>query len=162
MSDQATFTMPSPTAEHQLLQQFVGKWRVDCQMFGEPGKPPTNTPATETVEAVGQFWTIGKFEMSMMGAPFVGRCTLGFEPHTSQFVMTWVDTMTPVLCTARGSKKGDSIVLEGDVFSCMTKSVVKHRFVHKLNSKDEHIFEMFMTMPGGPEIKLMTNTYKRA
>ena len=33
----------------------------------------------------------------MMGAPFVGRATLGYEPHTGKYVSTWIDSMSPVL-----------------------------------------------------------------
>jgi hypothetical protein len=98
----------------------------------------------------------------MMGAPFVGCATLGFEPHTGQFVTTWVDSMAPVHCLLRGKQKGDTITLEGSFFSCMTNSVLKHRTTEKHVNKNERIFEMFAVMPDGKEVKMMTNHYKRA
>ena len=161
MAEQATHTTPAPTAEHQLLQSYAGNWKVNCKIFPEPGKPMENT-ATETIERVGPFWTISKYEMNMMGTPFVGRNTLGYEPHNKQFVMTWIDSMAPVLCTARGTKKGDTLTFEGEFFSSATNQVSKHRFTEKLVSKDERLFEMFVTMPDGKEVKMMSSTYKRA
>jgi hypothetical protein len=98
----------------------------------------------------------------MMGAPFVGSAMMGFEPHTGEFVSTWVDSMMPTLCTLRGKQKGDTITMTGEFFSCMTNSVLKHRTTEKHINKNERVFEMFCTLPDGTEIKMMTNHYKRA
>lgn len=162
MTKQAEHTMPQPTAEHRLLKDHVGTWKVNCKIYMEPGKPPTETNAKETIEMVGEFWTASKYEMDMMGSPFTGRCTLGFEPHSGKFVSTWVDSMAPVMCYFSGKQKGDTITLEGEFFSCMTNSVLKHRTTEKHISKNERIFEMFCTMPDDKEIKMMSNHYKRA
>ena len=162
MTDQAAPPMPKPTTEHRLLKDHAGTWKVACKFYMEPGKPPMETNATEKIEMVGEFWTVSRYETQMMGAPFVGCATLGFEPHTGKFVSTWIDSMAPVHCTLTGKQKGDTISLEGSFFSCMTNSVLKHRATEKHISKNERIFEMFCTMPDGKEVKMMTNHYKRA
>ena len=162
MKDQAAPPMPKPTAEHQLLKDHVGKWKVACKFYMEPGQPPMESNATENVEAVGEFWTLSKFENQMMGMPFVGRATMGFEPHTGKFVSTWVDSMSPALFVLNGKQKGDTITMEGSAWSCMTNSILKHRTTEKHVGKNERIFEMYCTMPDGKEIKMMTNHYKRA
>ncbi len=154
--------MPQPTAEHQQLKDHAGTWKVACKFYMEPGQPPMETAATETIEMVGEFWTLSKYQADMMGMPFVGRATLGFEPHAGRFVSTWIDSMTPALFTFTGEQKGDTIVMEGEGWSCMTNAVLKHRTTEKHVSKNERIFEMFATMPDGKEIKLMTNHYRRA
>ncbi|MBL8858057.1 MAG: DUF1579 domain-containing protein [Planctomycetes bacterium] len=162
MTEQTEHQMPQPTAEHKLIQSLAGKWKVACKFYMDPSQPPMETAATEIVEKIGEFWTTSKFETTLMGAPFTGCCTFGYEAHNKQFVSTWVDSMAGVLCTLRGTKKGDTLMLDGEFFSCMTNSVLKHRVTDKLISKDEHIFEMFATMPDGKEIKMMTSHYKRA
>jgi hypothetical protein len=154
--------MPQPTAEHKLLKDSAGTWKVACKFYMEPGQPPMESTAKETVELVGEFWTLSKFENQMMGMPFTGRCALGYEPHSKQFVSTWIDSMAPVLCVLRGTKKGDTLTMHGEFWSCMTNSVLKHRTTDKFISKNEHVFEMFCTLPDGTEIKMMTNHYKRA
>jgi hypothetical protein len=161
-TQQAAPPMPQPTAEHRLLKEHAGSWKIACKFYMEPGKPPMETNAKETVEMVGEFWTVSKFETEMMGAPFVGRATLGFEPHSGKFVSTWIDSMTPTLCSLSGKQKGDTITLEGEFLSMATNTVLKHRTTEKRVSKDERIFEMFCTMPDGKEFKMMTNHYKRA
>ena len=160
MSDQ-TAEMPQPTAEHKAIADSAGKWNVACKFYMEPGKPPMETEAKETVEKVGEFWAISKFENDFMGMPFTGRCTLGYEPHNQQWVSTWVDSMAPALFVLRGKKKGDTIELKGDCWSCMTNSILPHRTTETWKGKNERIFEMFCTMPDGNEIKLMTSHYKR-
>jgi len=162
MKDQAAPPMPKPTTEHKLLKDHAGNWKVACKFYMDPSQPPMETTANETIEMVGEFWTVSKYETSMMGMPFVGRATLGFEPHSGKFVSTWVDSMAPVLCALTGKQKGDTIHMEGEFFSCMTNSVLKHRTTEKHVSKNERIFEMFAVMPDGKEFKMMTNHYKRA
>lgn len=162
MSEQSAPPMPQPTAEHKLLKEHAGTWKVACTFYMEPGQPPMESTAKETVEMVGEFWTLSKFENQMMGMPFTGRATLGYEPHSKQFVSTWVDSMAPVLCVLKGTQKGDTLTMHGEFWSCMTNSVLKHRTTEKTISKNERVFEMFCTMPDGTEIKMMTNHYKRA
>jgi hypothetical protein len=162
MTDQNAPPMPEPTTEHRLLRDHVGTWNVACKFYMEPGQPPMESKATEAIEMVGDFWTISKFQSEVMGAPFVGRATMGYDPHTGRYVSTWIDSMSPVLFHLTGTKKGDTITMEGNAFSCMTKSVLKHRTTLKYVGKNEQIFEMFCTMPDGKEIKMMTNHYRRA
>lgn len=162
MTDQTAPPMPKPTAEHRLLKDHAGTWKVACKFYMEPGQPPMETNATEKIEMIGEFWTVSRYETSMMGAPFVGAATLGFEPHSGRFVSTWIDSMMPVLCHLSGKQKGDTITLEGEFFSCMTNSVLKHRTTEKHISKNERVFEMFCVMPDGKELKMMTNHYRRA
>lgn len=161
MSEQAQM-MPQPTTEHQMLADHAGKWNVACKFYMEPGKPPMETPATESVEMVGPFWTISKYESNLMGMPFVGRATMGYEPHAQRFVSTWIDSCTPALFSFTGKQKGDTIEMRGEAWSCMTNSLLMHRTTEKHISKNERLFEMFCTLPDGTEIKMMTNHYRRA
>ena len=154
--------MPQPTTEHRALKDMAGKWKVACKFYMDPSQPPMESTATESVEMVGEFWTVSKFENQMMGMPFTGRATMGYEPHSGKYVSTWIDSMAPVLCTLSGKKKGDTIEMQGEFHSCMTNSVLKHRTTEKILGKNERIFEMFAVMPDGKEIKMMTNHYKRA
>jgi hypothetical protein len=154
--------MPQPTAEHKQLAEHAGTWKVHCKFYMEPGQPPMETDAKETIEMVGAFWTISKFESNMMGMPFVGRATVGYEPHAKRWVSTWVDAMTPALYVFHGQKSGDTLTFTGEAWSCMTNSILEHRTTEKRISKNEFLFEMFATMPDGKEIKMMSNLYKRA
>lgn len=154
--------MPQPTAEHNELLKMVGKWKVHCKFFMEPGQPPMETEASETVEAVGGFWLVCKFDSNFMGAPFSGRATMGYEPHAQRYVSTWIDSMSSALFHMTGSKRGDTVEMKGEAFSCMTNSVIMHRTVDRFVSANEHVFDMYCTLPGGHEVHMMSNHYKRA
>jgi hypothetical protein len=154
--------MPQPTAEHKLLKEHAGTWKVSCKFYMDPTQPPMEVEAKETVEMVGEFWTLSRHESSMMGMPFVGRATIGYEPHSGKYVSTWIDSCSPALCHFTGTIKGDTLTMTGDAWSCMTQSVLKHRTTEKRISKNERIFEMFCTMPDGKEVNIMTNHYRRA
>lgn len=154
--------MPQPTAEHALLKDHVGNWKVHCKFYMDPSQPPMETDATETIEMIGEFWTVSRFTSNMMGMPFTGCATMGFEPHTGKFVGTWMDSMAPAFFHMQGTQKGDTIEMRCKAFSCMTNSVLEHRTTEKHISKNERIFEMFVTMPDGNEMKMMTNHYRRA
>jgi hypothetical protein len=162
MKEQEAPPMPQPTAEHRQLKELVGKWNVACKFYMDPSQPPMEATATDKVEMVGEFWTIAKFECSMMGMPFTGVATVGYEPHNGQYVSTWIDSMAPALFRLTGKLKGETLEMKGDAWSCMTNSMLPHRTTEKRIGKDERLFELFCTMPGGKEIKMMSNHYKRA
>lgn len=162
MTEHTAPTMPQPTAEHSSLKQYVGKWNVDCNCYMEPGTPPMKMSATETIEMVGEFWTASRYEANFMGAPFVGRTTMGYEPHKGRYVMTWIDCMSPVLFHMTGTRQGDTITMTGKALSCHTNTELVHRTTWKTVHANEHHFEMFVTMPDGKEMKMMSSVYKRA
>lgn len=162
MSDPNAPPMPQPTAEHRQLLQYAGTWNVLCKFYMDPSQPPMEVQAKEIVEPVGEFWLVSKYSCDFMGAPFVGRSTLGYETHAKRYVSTWIDSMTPAFFQFTGAMKGSELHMEGMAFSCMTQSMLKHRTVDRFISKDEHVFEMYCTMPDGNECKMMTNHYKRA
>lgn len=70
-----------PTAEHKQLQENVGTWNVQCQYFWNPAEGPMETQGTETVEMLGEFWNVTRFETSIEGAPLIGRATIGYHPR---------------------------------------------------------------------------------
>ena len=162
MTDQAAPPMPQPTAEHIKLKQHAGTWNVACKFYMDPSQPPMEAQAKETVEMVGEFWTVSKYEVEMMGMPFVGRATLGYQPHTQEWVSTWVDSMSSHLFYFTGKEEGDTLTMTGEAWNCHVDAMCMHRTTEQRISSDEHIFEMFVTMPDGNEVKSMTMHYTRA
>jgi hypothetical protein len=128
----------------------------------DPTQPPMVCDAVEVYEAVGPFFVISKYETMFMGAPFVGRCTVGYDPHQKKWVSTWIDSCSAVLFHMTGTEKGDTITQTCQAFSCMTNQVAMHRSTNKRISANEMVMEMFQTMPNGAEVKTMNMHYKRA
>ncbi len=152
-----------PTPEHHRILSTVGAWKVACKFYMQPGQPPLETEATDTVEALGPFWTLSRFEGSMMGQPFSGVTTLGYEPAQQRFVSTWVDTMMPHLWYFTGGFIEDGKVLElkGQAPSMGGEGTAPWRITHTFESPDTMTLRMFTTLPDGPEVMTMENTYTR-
>ncbi|MEZ5966866.1 MAG: DUF1579 domain-containing protein [Planctomycetota bacterium] len=152
-----------PTAEHEWIMSHLGRWIVDCSFYMDPAQPPMKVEATDTVEAHGQFFTIAKFQANMMGTPFAGVATLGYDPTTKQFQSTWIDTMSPFLFFFTGALDASKKVLtmKGRAPDPMTKQLTDWRTVEEHLDANSRKFEMFVSM-GGHEVKLFTQIYRRA
>lgn len=162
MSDATGMEPPKPTAEHLRIQKLAGKWNVDCTFFMDPSQPPMQCKAVETFELVGPFWAVSKYETEFMGAPFVGRSTLGYDPRQKLWLSSWIDCMSPVQFQFTGTMKGDTLTMTGEAWSCMTNQVALHRITHRHVNADAWVAEMFQAMPDGKEFQMMRCAYRRA
>ncbi|MEM7308763.1 MAG: DUF1579 domain-containing protein [Planctomycetota bacterium] len=162
MSQEMEF--PQPTAEHNQLREHAGVWKVHSTFYmdPDPSTPPMEVEAKETIEMFGSFWTHSVYESDFMGQPFQGRATLGYDPEQKEYVSTWIDTMSPTYFQFRGNFEGDTLVMKGRAFDCMSKMEANYRTTELHKSPDERVFEMFMEMPDGNEFKMMTHVYTRA
>lgn len=59
--------MPPPVKEHAWLQQLVGEWESETEVFMEPGKPPMKGKGSEAARMLGGFWLVGEGKGEMMG-----------------------------------------------------------------------------------------------
>ena len=94
--------MPTPGPEHEMLKKDVGTWDATVEMF-MPGAPPSVSKGTEIVTMLGGFWQLSEFKSEMMGQPFEGRGTMGYDPAKKRYVGIWVDTMTPGFSTVEAT-----------------------------------------------------------
>ena len=155
---------PQPTREHARLMDMVGTWTVDCEFNMGPGQPLMKVQARDVCEAFGPFWVQSTFECDMFGAPYRGRGTNGFDPSSQEYICTWIDTMSPSHFLLKGKADASGKVIEsrGHGFDCMSGRMTDFRSREQVKSKDERVFEMFMTLPDGSEFKMFTHRYRRA
>jgi hypothetical protein len=155
---------PQPTTEHKKLAEHCGTWNVDCAFNIDPSQPPMKVKGKETVEMFGEFWTTSLFEAEMFGAPFKGKATLGYDPAMKKYVSTWIDTMNPNFYSFTGNfdKSGKVLEMSGEGYDCSSGRMTTFRTTENHKSKNERVFEMFMNMPDGEEVKLFTYVYRRA
>ena len=161
MSQEMEF--PQPTGEHDNLRAREGTWKVHSSFYMDPNPetPPMVVEAKETVEAFGPFWIRSVYESEFMGMPFRGTATLGYDPEKGEYVSTWIDTMSPTFFHFRGKFDGDTLVMGGRAFDCMSKMEANYRTTELHKGPDERVYEMFMELPDGTEFKMMTHVYTR-
>ncbi len=151
--------MPQPGPEHEMLKKDVGTWDATVESFMTPGAPAAVSKGTESVSMLGGFWQVSDFKSEMMGQPFEGRGTTGFDPAKKKYVGTWVDSMTPsyytVEATYDAAARTMTSMMEGPD---PTGAVSKTKAVTEWKDADTRVFTMY-----GPDAKtvMMRITYKR-
>lgn len=151
--------MPPPGPEHEMLKKDVGTWDATVEMFMDPGAPPSVSKGTEVVTMMGGFWQLSEFKSEMMGQPFEGRGTAGYDPQKRKYVGTWIDTMTPGYYTMEATydpaSKTMTSTMEGPDPS---GQVTRTKATTEWKDPDTRVFSMY-----GPDGKTvgMRITYKR-
>lgn len=152
-----------PSAIKELLQARVGTWDVDCSYFVSEGQPPIKAQATDEIRLLGERWTISDFRTEMMGAPFRGQATVGYEPGKDRWVATWVDSMTPHLFFFEGGydASGRTFEATAEAPHPQTGNPTRYRTKDVTVSADERSFEMWMTLEDGEEFRISHYRYRR-
>ncbi|MCA9000304.1 MAG: DUF1579 family protein [Planctomycetes bacterium] len=146
----------SPKVEqHDLVLKGVGEWEGTVTMDIPGMEEPMVMPCTESISAIGELWTVSRFEGDFAGMPFAGSSTFGYDPDQKAFVSTWVDSMTTRITTMNGhwDEKTESLVSEYEEKDPMTGEMVNKRSVCKW-SEDSYVCK-FYTL-GETEVLAMT------
>src|SRR5258705_13645039 len=82
---------------------------------------------------------------SMMGTPFVGRGTMGYDNVTGKYWSTWNDSMSTGLMVSEGTcdPQGQGCTFIGHWNDPIKKTPVKARMTTRWSSPTTEIFEMY-------------------
>jgi hypothetical protein len=153
---------PKPSAEHQRLTAQAGVWDARIQMLGEDGKMAESKGASHVKAGPGGLWVIDDFEADMMGAPFAGHGTTGFDPATGKHVGTWIDSWSATVMHLEGScdASGKVLTMTGMAPGPDGKPV-RHTMVTTEKDDGSRVFEMSVPGPDGKPMVMMTIVYTR-
>ena len=152
----------TPVAEHAELKKMVGNWEINMKCWQDPSQPPEETTGTSKIEMIfGDRQLVEHFSGSMMGQPYEGMGIMGFNTSTGEYEHVWMDGMNTGKMWSHGKKAADgTLTMMGESHCAMGPMTC--RMVMKDISADAHHFEMYCTMAGMPEMKMMEMDYKRA
>jgi hypothetical protein len=156
--------MPKPGKQHEALKYFEGTWDTDAKFMTEPGKPMAESKGTERAEMVlGGFWLAYEYKGEMLGSPFTGRGTMGFDQQKRKYVGTWIDSMKSGLFLSEGTADED-----GKVFTMMTQGYcdgegrsITMKQVYEIKDKDTWTLSFLTPNPDGKEMTTGTIEYRR-
>ena len=154
--------MPVPTKEHAWLQKFVGEWETEIEVYMEPGKPPMKAKGSHRDHMVGGFWLISEGRNHEFPYHFV--LTLGYDAPRSEYVGTWIDTMTSHIWKYQGTvnSAGTILTLETEGPSPMSPDKVsKFREVTEFKSKDHRYLTSSMLSGDGKWSTVLTVSSRR-
>ncbi|MFQ5505682.1 MAG: DUF1579 domain-containing protein [Planctomycetota bacterium] len=153
----------APAKEHKKLAKLAGTWDTEAEVYMDPSKPPQKTRGKATMRMIlGGRYLVEELEGEMMGMKMQGRMTLGFDNATKEYVSTWIDNMATGIYLSRGKKGADGkLVLKGTMRDVMSPQGRPFKVVSAEIDADTHTIELFDTMPGVGEFRVMKTTYRR-
>jgi hypothetical protein len=158
------FQIPKPGPEHKVLEPLVGTFKAKVKMYMEPGKPPTESEGT-----MNRKWILDgrylqeEFEGKFFDTPFKGQGMLTYDPAKKQYVATWADSMSLSITMMQGTydDKTKTLTYVYEETDPSSGKKMKARDVSKIVDNDHQTFDMYRTLEGMAEFKVMEITYTR-
>jgi hypothetical protein len=151
--------LPKPGPEHEILKGDVGVWDASVEFFMAPGAPPAVSKGVETNRLLGGLWFVSEFKSEMMGQPFEGVGTMGYDPGKKKYVGTWVDSMSVGYSTVEGTyDPATKTLIAWMVGPDLAGQTTKTKQTTEWKDADNRVFTMYA--PDGQTV-VMRITYKR-
>ena len=149
----------TPGEAHKHLAKLAGDWTLTSRMFMVPGQPPVESPGTMRAETIlGGRYVQSTWTGSIMGQPFEGRGTDGWDNVGKRYVTSWVDNMgTGILYSTGTCESGFKVcTTSGDMFDPVTGQKISMKSVITWIDDNHFKNEMYTNDPtSGQEMKMM-------
>jgi hypothetical protein len=159
----AMMAASTPGEPQKKLSRLAGDWTFTNTMW-MPGQPPMESKGTmHGVVLMGGRYVEHTWKGDMMGMPFEGRGTDGYDNVGKQYVSSWVDNMGTGIMHSTGScdDSGKVCTYLADMWDPMSGKKITTRSV--ITWLDDNSFknEMYGPGPDGKEAKSMEIVAKR-
>src|SRR2546426_65654 len=110
---QAWMDYSTPGQAQKMMAQSAGDWKAEVTEYMDPTQPPMKSTATVHNEMImgGRYLTT-HYTGNMMGMPFDGMGTIGFNNGTQKYCSTWIDNMGTGIGYMEGMISADGKTLE--------------------------------------------------
>lgn len=154
----------APGAMHSMMAKWDGAWDGEVTMWMEPGAPPQVSKSTATNKMImNGLYQQSNHSGNMMGMPFNGQSTIGYDNHKKEFISSWIDNMGSGIMVLKGpwDDASKTMTLKGTMTDPGTKQDVDIKETFKIIDDNTQEMEMFIKMPDGSEFKTMNIKYTR-
>ena len=154
----------TPGDVHKMLAMDNGKWEEEICIWESPeGKSTTSKATAESKMILGGRYQEMRHTGSVMGMPFEGIGTMGYDNASKKMVSTWIDNMGTGMMYTTADFDGTSKTMEfkGEVMDPVTKKSKPVREVFTLVDNNTRRMEMFDVTAEGKEFKSMEITMTR-
>jgi hypothetical protein len=154
----------TPGEPHKHLAKMAGDWTYKSKMWMAPDQPPMESGGTMHAETIlGGRYLQATWKGDMMGMPFEGRATEGYDNLAKKYVSTWVDNMGTGIMYSTGTcdtahRKCES---KGSMIDPMTGKDSYMRSVINWTDDNNFVMQMYGPDPSGKEIQWMEMSVKR-
>lgn len=154
----------TPGAMHKWMEKANGTWEGEVSQWMAADAPPTKANATNVQSSVlGGRYVTAKFTSTMMGQPFEGMSTMGYNNAKKMFVSTWVDNMGTGIVHMSGNydEATKTLMLKGLQTDFMTGKDMDISEEMKMIDDNTYIMTMRGIGPDGKDMKFMEGTFKK-
>lgn len=141
----------TPGEPHKMLAKSNGTWNGEVTMWMAPDAPPMTSTMTMTNKMVmdGRY-QVSEAKGNMMGMPFNGMSTTGYDNHKKVYMSTWIDNMGTGVMKMEGpwDEASKSTTLTGKMIDPMTGRECDFKEVYKIIDDNNQVMEMY-----GPDPK---------
>jgi Protein of unknown function (DUF1579) len=153
----------TPGPIQQMMAKSAGAWTGAVTLWMQPGAPPTtSTLETANEMILGGRYLQGTHKGTLMGMPFEGIGTTGYDNAKKIFVSSWVDNTGTGILYMEGSWDAatKSINLSGKSTDPLTGKDIPTREIWKFVDDTHQVLEMYFTEKGN-EFKGMEIMYTK-
>lgn len=147
----------TPGNPHKILADEVGTWNCDMTFWSDANaKPEKETSVAEIKMILGGRFQEATYKGTMMGQPFEGKGTVGYNNASKEYISTFIDNMGTGMMTSRGkyNESTKSIEYFGEMADPVTAKNTKYREVYTIVDAKTRKMEMYDTK-NGTEYKSM-------
>jgi hypothetical protein len=146
---------------HEVLQQLVGDWVVDCTMYSPTG-PEMSKGKSKVVSILGGRYIQQTYQGEFGGEKFEGLGISGFDNAKQQYSGVWMDSMSTSIFSHYGTfdEATKTFTYNGQCDDPMSGNR-KSKSVLRIESPDRHVFEMWDVTDSANEMKQMELVYVR-
>lgn len=155
----------TPGEQHKMLAKSVGTWNADVTFWMGMGKPANNSKGTSVTNSIlNGLYIESKFSGDMMGMPFNGVATTGYDLAAKEYVSTWMENMnsSPMIMRGTWDDAQKAIVSTGSQKDPTTGQECTLKQVFKIVDDNNQVMEMYGPDPQtGKEFKMVEIKYTR-
>ncbi len=155
-------TGPRTTPQHAVLAQAAGEWTARIEVH-TPGQPTQVSKGTETATMTcGGMWLITHLEAEVLGAPYEGRGTYGYDPARGTFLGIWIDSTAPYPWLSEGvyDEAANTLTMQMEGPGPDGR-MERWRTVTEYKDDGHRVFTMYQTQPDGNERPGLVIRYTR-
>jgi hypothetical protein len=149
--------------QHQWLASTAGTYDMKIRSWHEPSGPAMEEAGTATRRMILDGRVLAEDVTStMMGTPFTGHGTRGFDNVSGKYWSTWTDSMSTGIMVSEGACDAkNACTFIGSWNDPIKKGPVKARMTTRWTGPTTEVFEMYGPGKDGKEMKMMEITYTK-
>ncbi len=148
----------TPGEPHKMMADEVGSWTNEMTFWMDPNGEPTKATSNAEIKMIlGGRYQETTYTGDMMGMPFEGRATLGYDNAADEFFSTWIDNMGTGMMVLRGKYEDNSkaMTMAGSMVDPITGKEKHTRQVYTIVDDNTRKMEFYDQSPGDGEYKTM-------